>query len=149
MTNKIFAGYAGKVPVLVEGLAADAFTPGQLLERTVSSGATQLGTTNNAATTFGNEFLIAKEMPSTLGGHITTPWVVGETAESIAAESGDLVYLSIAATQNLTRKGVALASNGDGNFKIAVTDGSEQIFAFADEIINVTTAGTLVLCRVA
>lgn len=149
MTNKIFAGPAGKIPVLVEGVVADAFTPGQLLERTVSSGVTQLATTNNASTTFGNETLIAKEVPSTLGGHIDTAWTVGDTGESIAAETGDFVYLSIAATQNILRKGTPLASNGDGNFKIAATDGTEQIYAFTDEINNVTAAGTLVLCRIA
>ena len=60
---------------------------------------------------------------------------------------GDLVKLRIAATQNITRKGVALASNGDGTFKIAATDGTDRVFAVSEEIVNVTTAGTLVLAR--
>tara|TARA_R110002096_G_scaffold267896_1_gene461627 strand:+ start:90 stop:539 length:450 start_codon:yes stop_codon:yes gene_type:complete len=149
MTNKIFAGPAGSIPVLVEGIVADAFTAGQLLERTVDTGITKLATTAKASTTFGNETLIAKEVPSTLGGHIDTPWEVNNTGESIAPATGDFIWLSIAAGQNFIKKGMAIASNGDGDFKIGATDGTEQIFAFNRDIINVTAAQTLVLCRVA
>ena len=153
MPARIFA--SPEAPHLVEGIVIDAFTPGQLIERTVSSGVTQLETTDNASTTFGNEFLVAKELPSTIGGEtITTPWVVGETGETIAPRSGQLIHLSFANTQNITRKGVAVASNGDGDFKIAVIPAtvgatSEQVFAYTEQIINVTAAQTLVLCRTA
>lgn len=148
MPQRIFA--SPESPDLVEGIVVDAFTPGQLLERTVSSGVTQLETTDNAATTFGNEFLVAKEVPSTLGTTlITEPWTVGDTGESIAPRANQLVHLSFANTQNVTRKGMPVASNGDGDFKLGVTNDTEQIFAFTEQIINVTAAQTLVLCRTA
>lgn len=153
MPQRIFA--SPEAPHLVEGIVVDAFTPGQLIERTVSSGITQLETTNNSATTFGNEFLVAKEVPSTLDSTlITEPWTVGDVGETIAPRSGQLVWLSMANTQNILRKGVAIGSNGDGNFKIAVIPAtvgatSEQVYAYSEQILNVTVAGTLLLCRTA
>ena len=144
MTNKIFAGPAGAEPILTEALTVAAFLPGTLLEQPAAG----FSATNNASTTFGNAFIVAKEQATTLGGGINTLTVVGDTTEAILPKTGEYVYLRMAVA-NLTAKSVALASNGNGQFKIAALGGTEQVFAYTEEIINVTVAGTLVLCRAA
>lgn len=144
MTNKIFAGPAGCDPLLVEGKAIDAFLPGTLLTRSAAG----LATSTKAATTFGNDFIIAKEQPSTLGGGIAVAAVVGDTAEAIVCRTGEYVYLPFKVA-NITAKSTAVAANGNGQFKAAALDNSEQVFAYTEQVINVTKAGTLVLCRVA
>jgi hypothetical protein len=143
----IFVGGAGRVKQTIEGLAADAFLPGTLLTRTVVGGNDTLATSADADTVFGNEFLIGDDQDQTKGGGEDKAVTVGDNVKSINVLPGDLVKLRIAATQNITRKGVALASNGDGTFKIAATDGTDRVFAVSEEIVNVTTAGTLVLAR--
>ena len=45
----------------------------------------------------------------------------------------------IAASQNLTKIGVPLTSNGDGYLKIA-NPATEVVVAYSDEIVNVTSA---------
>jgi len=143
MSNVIFAGGAGRIKQAIEGLALSAFKPGQLLSRAVAG----FDVNTSAATTFGNEFLIADVQPSTVGGGINTAVKVGDSTEAIAVNSGDLVYLSFATGQNVTKAGMAVSSNADGDFKLALTDGTEQVFAVTEQVINVTAAGTLVLCR--
>ena len=45
----------------------------------------------------------------------------------------------VASGNNITKKGVALTRNGSGKLQIAATDGSEQILAYSDEVVNVTS----------
>ena len=130
-------------PLLVEGLAVDAFTPGELLEQT-SAG---LATSNNAATVFNSECLVASEISEAEGGDITTAVTIGDTAEAIAVRSGEFVNVMVAASQNITSKGTALASNGSGLLSIAATDGTAQILFYSDEIVNTGGAAALVQCR--
>ena len=144
--NSIFVGGAGRDKQTIEAVAGSAFKPGQLLERGVGSA---IDVTDNASTTFGNEFLICDDQPSTLGGSSTTAVTIGGTIEAISVLPGQYVLLSFAASQNVTQKGLPVASNGDGNFKLGLTDNTEQIYAVTEEVINVGAgdAGTLVLCR--
>lgn len=142
--NSIFVGGVGRIKQTIEGVAQSAFKPGQLLARGTGSA---IDATAKASTTFGNEFLICDDQPSTLGGSTSTAVTVGETIEAISVNDGDFVLLSFANTQNVTAKGLPVASNGDGDFKLAATGGTEQVFAVTEEVINVTAAGTLVLCR--
>ena len=142
--NSIFVGGVGRIKQTVEGLAQSAFKPGQLLARGASDA---IDVTAKAATTFGNEFLICDDQPQTLGGSTSTAVTVGDTVEAISVNTGDLVLLSFATGQNVTSEGLPVASNGDGDFKLGATDGTEQLFAVTEEVINVTAAGTLVLCR--
>ena len=130
-------------PLIVEGLAVDAFTPGELLEQTASG----LATSNNAATVFNSECLVASEIPESEGGSITTAYTIGDTAEAVAVRSGEFVNVVVAAAQNITSKGVALSSNGDGTLKIALTNGTEQVLFYSDEIVNTGGAATLVTVR--
>lgn len=130
-------------PLIVEGLAVDAFTPGDLLEQT-SAG---LATSNNAATVFNSECLVASEISESEGGTISTAYTIGDTAEAIAVRSGEFVNVVVAASQNITSKGVALSSNGLGRLKIALTDGTEQVLFYSDEIVNTGASAALVTVR--
>jgi hypothetical protein len=129
-------------PLTVEGLVVDAFTAGELLVQT-SSG---LATSTIAATVFNSECLVASEISESEEGLITTPYTVGDTAAAIAVRSGEFVNAVVAASQNITSKGTALSSNGDGTLKIAVTDGTEQVLFYSDEIVN--TGGSVALVTV-
>jgi hypothetical protein len=142
--NSIFVGGVGRVKQTIEGVAQSAFKPGQLLAR-AAAGA--IDVTAKASTTFGNEFLICDDQAQTVGGSTSTAVVSGDTIKAISVNSGDFVLLSFATGQNVTSKGLPVASNGDGDFKLGADDGTEQIFAVTEEVINVTAAGTLVLCR--
>ncbi len=130
------------------GLVVDAFTAGELLVRT----ATGYATASAAATVFGAECLIAQEISESEGGLITTPYTVGDTVEPLIVRSGEFVNASVAASQNITRKGTPLSSNGDGTLKIAVTPAtvgatSEQVLFYSDEIVNTGGAVALVTVR--
>ncbi len=146
MPARIFASITS--PSLFEGIAVDALKPGQMAARKTTAGVEELITSQQPSTLIGLEMLVVKEVPSTLGGElITTPWVIGEVAETIAPKTGEWVWLSMANTQNFTDKGTPVTHNGDGDFKIGLIDGTEQIYAVNEQIINVTAAQTLVLCR--
>jgi hypothetical protein len=130
------------------GLVIDAFTAGELLVRT----ATGYATASAAATVFGAECLIAQEISESEGGLITTPYTVGDSVEPLIVRSGEFVNASVAASQNITRKGTPLSSNGDGTLKIAVTPGtvgatSEQVLFYSEEIVNTGGAVALVTVR--
>ena len=124
----------------VEGLAVDAFTPGELLERT-SAG---LATSNNAATLFGSEYIVAKEISESEGGDISTAYTIGDTAQGVKARSGELLNVMVAISQNINTSGKALSSNGDGTLKIAVLDGTEEILFYSEEIVNTSGGAALV-----
>ena len=133
-------GAEGRV-LKVEGTAADAFLPGTLVERT----GTTLATSNNAATVFNSECLIAREVPESEGGTIETAVTVGDTAEAIVLRSGEFANVRVATGQTVVL-GSPLASNGAGLLRIAAVDGSEQILFYANEVIT-TTDTTLVEVR--
>lgn len=141
--NKIWVGPAdgaNQKPLIVEGLVVDDFSAGELLVQTASG----LATASAAGTVNGQELLLAREIGANLGGDIDTKATVGDTGQAIALRSGEFAYVRVAASQNITTKGRALASNGDGTFKLA-TVATDFVMLRAQEIINVTVAGTLVL----
>lgn len=146
MAHKIFAGPADNAssshPLTIEGLVVDDFSPGELLVQTASG----LATSAKASTVFDQEAIIAMEQGAHVGADITTKWVVGETGKAINARSGEFVNVFVNSGNNITTKGMAMSSNGDGTLKIAVTDGTEQILFYSDEIVNVAS-DQLVLMR--
>ena len=144
--NKIFVGPADNTqtkPLVVEGKAVDAFLPGTLVKQT----ATGLATSDVAATVFGTEALLALEIGAHQGGDIATAVTVGDTSLAAAARSGEFFLARVAAGNNITAKGTALSSNGDGTLKIAATDGTEQALFHSDEVKNVAGSAALVLVR--
>lgn len=131
-------------PLIVEGKAVDAIAPGTLVERTAAG----LATSNDAATVFGSEPLVAKEQGSHISDSALQAYTIGDTAQAIAVRSGEFVLCKVAAANNLTRKGIALASAGDGSLKIAATDGTENVLFHSEQVVNVTTAQLVLVKRV-
>ena len=127
----------------VEGLAVDAFVPGTLLKQTASG----LATSDIADSAFNSECIVAKEISESEGGTISTAYTIGDTAKGVVVRSGEFANVRVAASQNITSAGVALASNGDGTLKIAATDGTDQVLFYSDEIVNTGASVALVTVR--
>jgi len=127
----------------VEGLAVDAFLPGTLLKQTASG----LATSDIADAAFNSECIVAKEISESEGGTITTAYTIGDTAKGVVVRSGEFANVRVAASQNITSAGTALASNGDGTLKIAATDGTDQVLFYSDEIVNTGASVALVTVR--
>lgn len=129
-------------PLTVEGIALDAMLPGTV----VSIAATGLQTSAVAATVFGQLLLVAdKDELRTRA--IDEARVVGDSMQAIQGRSGEYLNVLVAAGNNITTRGTALSRNGAGKLKIALTDGTEEIVAYSDEVVNVT-ADALVRVKV-
>lgn len=144
--HKIYLGPADSASyhaLRVEGLADDAILPGSLVKRT----ATGLATSDKAATAFDSEVIVAEEYGAHVDHGVDDTYTVGDTALAVDVRSGEFVNVRVATGNNILSKGTGLSSNGDGQFKIAATDGTEQILLYADEVVNVTADNTLVKAR--
>jgi hypothetical protein len=152
----IYVGPAGDSnckPLNVEGksLTADVL-PGTIVEEV----ATGLQKNASAATLFGQELLVA-DKDQQRSKAVSDAWAQNENMVAIKARSGEFLNVLVAATQNITARGVPLSLNGAGLLKIAVTPAvvgatSEQVLCYSDEIIDTTggpAGGTLVRVRVA
>ena len=129
--------------VAVEAPTADGtILPGMSVVHT----ATTLAKNAEAATVFGSPFLVA-DYDMLHAGTVDDLHASGANLIARELPQGAKANVRIAITQNITKRGVALSSNGDGALKIAATDGTQQILAYSDEIINVTVANTLARVR--
>lgn len=81
----------------------------------------------------------------------TTVWAAGDTCTAFQPQPQQYYNVVVAAGQNITAKGTALTSNGDGTLKIATITGAtpDATLCFADEVINTGGAATLVRVRIA
>lgn len=152
----IYVGPAGEhncKPLHIEGVNLTAsLLPGTVVEAV----ATGLQANANAATVFGQEFLVA-DKDQLRSKSVDAAWTQNENMVAIKARSGDILNVLVAATQNITATGVPLSLNGSGLLKIATVPGtvgatSEQILCYSDEVIDTTgnpATGTLVRVRVA
>ena len=140
-------------PLTAEGVNLTAsLLPGTVVE----SVATGLQANANAATVFGQEMLVA-DKDVQRSKTVATAWTISENMSAIKARSGDILNVLVAATQNITARGVPLSLNGSGLLKIGVTPAtvgvtSEQVMCYSDEIIDTTggaATGTLVRVRIA
>jgi len=142
----IYVGPAGEdnsKPLNVEGVALAAILPGTLL----TQAATGLQANSKVHTEFGSELLIA-DKDQQRSKSVDDAWTINENMVAIKGRSGEFLNVLVATGQAITAKGTALAHNGSGVLKISATNGSEQVLAYADEIV--TTTGTqLVRVRVA
>lgn len=131
-------------PLNVEGVALSATTlPGSVMQQT----ATGLQVNAVAATVFGQQLLVAdKDQQRTKS--VDTSWTQNENMVAMAPRSGEFYNVLVASGNNITTKGTALSRDGAGKLKIALTDGTEEIVAYSDEIVNVT-ADALVCVRIA
>lgn len=116
--------------------------PGSLVVHN-ATGTTQY---TQAATVFGNSVMVA-DYDILHAGTVDDAWTDGEVIIARALPKDKKANVRVTTGQNITRRGMPLSSNGDGSLKIALTDGTEQIIAYSDEIINVTAADTLVRVR--
>lgn len=142
--NTIFAGDACKRPRQQEAITSQAdILPGMLVVR--SSGEF----IKHATAGQGGDYFIAKEN-SLAQESVTDLYASGDTVFAYQpSEAGTLFNIAIAASQNITAVGTPITSNGAGYGRIALTTGAEEVLFYADEVVNVTSAGTLVRCRVA
>ena len=146
--RRIYLGPAdgdSRKALYVEGVAQDAIVPGALLKQ-VAAG---LATSDLADSNTSQYALFAQEIPSTEGGDIDTAYTIGDVCYGVHARSGEFVNAQVAASQDITSKGVALASNGSGALKIAATDGTDVIIARSNEIVNTGGSAALVEVRIA
>lgn len=95
----------------------------------------------------GGDWFVA-DLDSIGQGDATTALTVGDTVQSFIPVPGDFYNVVVAASQNITQKGLALTSNGDGTVKLATTGTAtpDVTLFLADEVIN--TGGTAQLVRV-
>ena len=135
---------ANHKPLNVEGKAISAATlPGTVVQQV----ATGLQTNAQAAIVFGGLLLVAdKDEQRTRS--VDDAWTQDENLVAIQPRSGEFVNILVASGNNITTRNTALTRNGAGLLAIAATDGTEDIVAYSDEIVNVT-ADALVRCRIA
>jgi hypothetical protein len=146
----IFVGPADDAnhkPLLIEGKALAATTPGTVVEEV----ATGLQANANAATVFGQELLVANK-DWIKSKTVDDDWTINENMEAVKLRSGEFANVLVITGQALVR-GTPLALNGAGLLKIAVTPAvvgatSEQVLCYSDETVT-TTATQLVSVRVA
>jgi len=149
----IFVGPADDAnhkPLNVEGkaLAADIL-PGMAVEST----ATGLQKNATAATEFSHLLLVA-DKDQMRSKSVDDLWTLNENMVAIQPRSGEFINVLVVDGNNITVNDTPMTVNGAGKFKIAVTPAtvgvtSEQVLAFADEIINVSGADALVRVRIA
>jgi hypothetical protein len=122
----------GKTLNATEGNAATATTlPGMSVIHT----ATTLTDNTNASTVFGYPHLFA-DYDILHGKTVDDLWVLGDNLIARELPQGKKANVLVAAGNNITTRGVALTSNGDGKLKIANTADLDYVLCYSDEIIN-------------
>lgn len=122
-----------------EAAATGSVRPGALVALS-ASGVAESGA---AATVFGEQAMFA-DYDFMKAGSVDDAHATGDLVVSRLLKTGCHANVLVAAGQNITSRGTALSSNGDGTLKIAATDGSEQVHCYANEIINTGGAVALV-----
>ncbi len=144
---------ANHKPLNVEGVSLTASVlPGTILEEV----ATGLQLNATAATTFGQEMIVA-DKDQQRSKSVDDAWLISENIVGIKARSGEFFNVLVAATQDITARGVPLSKATSGLLQIATIPAtvgvtSEQVMAYSDEIIDTTggpAGGTLVRVRIA
>lgn len=136
-------------PLNIEALATAAIAPGTVVDFAAADAGFEV---NATAATVWSEMLLVADKDQQRSKSVDDAWTINENMVAIQPRSGELMNVLVATAQTLV-KGSALALNGAGLLKLAVTPAtvgatSEQVLAYADETIT-TTATTLVRVRVA
>lgn len=137
--NIIYAAPIGKQPQVAEALAGAAgILPGAVLIKVAGE------FVNHNAVGQGGAVYIANI--NTLAQKGTEDAYANEnTVFAFSPAATEQFNVRVAAGNNITALDTALSSDGAGALKIAATDGSEVVLAYAKEVNNFTAAG---LCRV-
>jgi hypothetical protein len=139
--NTVFAGSVEHQPTIVEARAAAGnIRPGQLVTRTAG----QFALTANAQP----GALYIADLNSMRQGGIDELYASGDTVKAFYPKAGELFHVR-SAVANYTAVDTPLTCNAAGQVRIALTNGTEEIVAYVDEVINVTVADSLVRVRMA
>lgn len=137
--NKIYAGPVTEtLPQVVEGPAATALTPGEIVTKT-SNGKLTL----HAVSGGGGAVLVVQENYLAMKG-VDVDIAADDVAIGIVPLDEQLLRVRVATANNVVI-GSPLSSNGDGTVSIAAT--GEEVLFFAEEAYN-NTSGSAQLVTV-
>lgn len=137
---------ANQKPLNIEGVATEAgILPGSVLDFAAADAGLELA--DDAATVFGKLSMVAdKNQQQSIS--VDTAWTLDENMVGIQPRSGEFVNVLVITAQAIL-KGLPLARSATpGALKLAATDGTDDIFGYADETVT-TTATQLVAVRMA
>lgn len=97
--------------------------------------ATTLTDNTNASTVFGYPHLFA-DYDFLHGKTVDDLWTLGDNLIARELTQGMKANLIVAAGNNITKRGVALTSDGAGLLKIADVADLDYVLCYSDEIIN-------------
>lgn len=139
--NTIFAGGVDtNRPIVDEAVCGAIILPGKAMLK--SSGSFTLSTVNGE----GGAMYIAAEN-SMKQGTVDDTYASGETVKAFYPRPGEMYNVRVATGNNITAKDTPLTVNAAGRFRIALTDGTEEVLAYADEVVNVAADDVLVRVR--
>ena len=137
---------ANHKPLNIEGVATEAgILPGSVVDFAAADAGLELA--DDAATVFGKLSMVAdKDQQRSVS--VDTAWTISENMVAIQPRSAEFVNVLVITAQALV-KGTALARSATpGALQISATDGTDDIFGYADETVT-TTATQLVCVRMA
>lgn len=147
--NTILLTVNGAERPVFEGEADEALTPGELVRWDTDDELELHGTASGVSQkmfVLENPFAPDPATPA-----IDQDWAIGDSARYIYAQSGDLVYAFLAASQTAV-KGSPLGSDGAGSLAV-ITPGAGilegAIVAYADEDLTTSGARARIRARVA
>lgn len=121
--------------VTLPATEAKAITATMLPGMSVIHTATGLTDNVNASTVFGYPHLFT-DYNFLAGKTVDDLWTINENLIARELPQGKKANLIVAAGNNITKRGVALTSNGAGLLKIADVADLDYILCYSDEIIN-------------
>lgn len=141
--NLVFVARAkDTLPPQTEALAGAAgILPGMLLIK--SSGAL---IPHNVDGQSGMAYIA--NLNATVQDQIDDVYTNGETVNAFEPRPHDYFHMRIASGVNITAKDTPLTSNGDGYLRIALTDGTEEVVAYADEVADFSSAAGLLRVKI-
>lgn len=140
--NTVWAGTIGNRPLKEECKTAVAtILPGHMLNKTA-------GLFVPTATNGEAGALYIADLNTPKQGGVNDLWASGDSVGAFYPCAGEL-YNVRSAVANYTALDTPLTVNASGQVRIALTDGTEEIVAYVQEVVNVTVADTLVRVRMA
>lgn len=140
--NTVWAGTIENRPLKEECKTAVAtILPGHMLNKTA-------GLFVPTATNGEAGALYIADLNTPKHGGVNDLWASGDSVGAFYPRAGEL-YNVRSAVANYTALDTPLTVNASGQVRIALTDGTEEIVAYVQEVVNVTVADTLVRVRMA
>ncbi len=142
--NVVFSGGAKHFPFKVEGKVAtgETIVPGHLV---LIDSDGELS--NHDSEGQGGNYFVA-DMNTFEQKSVSDNLTVGQSSEAFSPTPGEYYNLVLADGETAV-VGSPLTSNGDGTVKVAATDGTEQVLAYADEALSPSGSTGRIRARVA